>query len=152
MNVEHAINLIRTNAKDCDLAVLAYCESERLSLKVFCNQVALAVAAAFLANRIDYDYGDDVMNYLMGFMTSEFFLRRNENTVPEPAWSICHAFDRGEYWMKNVDLPSEVPSEKYTRPALTKLLSGHIDITVNLEPKNIVQPTPSLAAYIKATS
>lgn len=124
MNIEHAISLIRTDAKDANLAVLAYCESEHLSLNDFCNQLARAIAQAFLENRIDYDLGDEVMNYLMGFMTSEFFFSRNENTVPDPAWSIFLAFDRGEYRNEKFDAQEDVPSEKYTRPWLTQLLAN----------------------------
>lgn len=125
MNIDRAISLILSNAKDADSALLAYCEAERISLAALCNELALAIAAQFLGKQVDFDFGDDVMNHLMGFMTSTFFLSRNENTVPEPAWSVYLAFDRGEYWSEKTDRPDETPSEKYTRPMLESLVASH---------------------------
>ena len=106
-----------------DAAILDCCKADGITLEDFCNQFAKAVAADFLSDQIDYDYGDQVMNFLFSFMTDPLYQSRH-SVLPEPAWSIYLAFDRGEYRNKECDRMSDIPSEKYTRPELARILTA----------------------------
>lgn len=81
------------------------------------NQVAMAVARLFIEGRRDFHYGDAVMNTLFSDMV-DLSLHAD---MPEPAFSIYLAFDAGEYRHPG-DGQDELPWEKWTRPALERIL------------------------------
>ncbi|WP_260620562.1 hypothetical protein [Pseudomonas protegens] len=81
------------------------------------NQVAMAVARLFIEGQRDFHYGDAVMNTLFSDMVD---LSLNAD-MPEPAFSIYLAFDAGEYRHPG-DGQDERPWEKWTRPALERIL------------------------------
>ncbi|AXK57459.1 hypothetical protein DWF74_01965 [Pseudomonas protegens] len=81
------------------------------------NQVAMAVARLFIEGRRDFHYGDAVMNTLFSDIVD---LSLNAD-MPEPAFSIYLAFDAGEYRHPG-DGQDELPWEKWTRPALERIL------------------------------
>lgn len=103
--------------------IMAFCEAFTVTPERFCNLFAKAVAIDFLAGQTDFDQGDQAMNFLFVFMTNPLY-QSQHGTLPEPAWSIYLAFDRGEYLHPEHDQPSDIPSEKYTRPELVKLLAA----------------------------
>ncbi|ALI04870.1 hypothetical protein C1Y08_05435 [Pseudomonas sp. FW306-02-F02-AA] len=41
--------------------------------------------------------------------------------LPEPAFSLYHAFDQGE-WIRSNDTPGTDPSEKYTKPMVLEIM------------------------------
>lgn len=92
-------------------------EGMQIDRRALFNQVAMAVARLFIEGQRDFHYGDAVMNTLFSDMVD---LSLNAD-MPEPAFSIYLAFDAGEYRHPG-DGQDERPWEKWTRPALERIL------------------------------
>jgi len=100
-----------------------FAKSQNLDIVEFTNTFALELARRYKDQEYDFSFCDGVANWLMSFMTDEWFLSVNENTVPSPAWDIFLAFDQGEYHHEGDD-KTIVPHKKYTLPEITKILSN----------------------------
>ncbi|MCA1816719.1 MAG: hypothetical protein LC746_09995 [Acidobacteria bacterium] len=105
--------------------VVAFCQSEGMSLHDFADGFAIYVANAYLAGGMDFERGDTAMNSLFALMVSEPFLKRTDGMIPDVAFAIYEAFDQGEYQHPN-DLPTDNMEEKYTRPMLKEALSSQM--------------------------
>lgn len=109
-----------------------FCTNNRISLVNFCNEFALFIARGFQSHQFDYELCDEVMNLLFLFMSDHLRMDNQSlddfpnklETLPEPAFSIFHAFDTGEYYRKS-DLPHENPIEKYTRIQINEILNNY---------------------------
>jgi hypothetical protein len=101
--------------------IMAYCASTEIELQEFCNQFSLVIATGFYNGMFSYEFCDDAMNYLWGFMTDEPIFSSDKG-IPEPAFSIYQAFDAGEY-NHDGDATETDPVEKYTRPLIIDILS-----------------------------
>ena len=102
---------------------IEYAKSQNLNIVEFTNSFALELAQRFKDQKYDFTFCDGVANWLMSFMTGDWFLSVNENTVPSPAWDIFLAFDAGEYHHSGDD-ENVIPHEKYTMPEIVKILSN----------------------------
>lgn len=96
---------------------MAFYDGMQIDRCALFNQVAMAVARLFIEGRRDFHYGDAVMNTLFSDMV-DLSLHAD---MPEPAFSIYLAFDAGEYRHPG-DGQDELPWEKWTRPALERIL------------------------------
>jgi hypothetical protein len=109
---------------------LNYCKDNGYTLKIFCNTFALSTAKKFQTGIVGFDICDDAINILFTFMCNHLLLQDDDveacsyklEELPEPAFSIYLAFDRGEY-RASYDRADDIPFEKYTRPEIEKILT-----------------------------
>ena len=79
------------------------------------------VAERFLSGELDFP----AAGWLAACCWTEVVWHLSDgDALPEPAFSIYEAFDRGEYLMPDERHIGIDPVEKYTIPLLTKILSG----------------------------
>lgn len=100
--------------------ILAYCEQSGLTPEAFCNKFSMLVAKGFASREFSYEFCDDAMNFLWGFITTPPVFCPDRN-IPEPAFSIYQAFDEGEYHHAG-DAREVDPVDKYTRPMVNQIL------------------------------
>jgi len=81
------------------------------------NELFIAVAKAYLQGYLLYDFCDGVMN---GIITAVVEVGMT-NDMPQPAFSLCQAFDQGE-WFRSNDPPETDPNDKYTKPAVEEIM------------------------------
>jgi hypothetical protein len=92
-----------------------FCAAEALTPGAAFDAIAVTVAHQFLDGRLTYADADEIMN-----MVWSYALKRDD--IPELMYAVYQAFDSGEY-SRSEDAAGVDPVERYTRPALTKLLS-----------------------------
>ncbi|WP_285353281.1 hypothetical protein [Pseudomonas sp. ME-P-057] len=81
------------------------------------NELSIAVAEAYLQGYLLYDFCDGVMN---GIITAVVEVGMT-NDMPQPAFSLCQAFDQGE-WFRSNDPPETDPGDKYTKPVVEEIM------------------------------
>jgi len=81
------------------------------------NELFIAVAEAYLQGYLLYDFCDGVMN---GIITAVVEVGMT-NDMPQPAFSLCQAFDQGE-WFRSNDPPETDPGDKYTKPVVEEIM------------------------------
>jgi len=81
------------------------------------NELSIAVAEAYLQGYLLYDFCDGVMN---GIITDVVEVGMT-NDMPQPAFSLCQAFDQGE-WFRSNDPPETDPGDKYTKPVVEEIM------------------------------
>jgi hypothetical protein len=91
-----------------------FCETESLETRGALDAIALYVGRCFLDGSLSYEDGDAIMNLVWSFA-----LKRDE--IPDTMYAIYEAFDGGEYF-RSSDAAEVDPVEKYTRPALQRVL------------------------------
>jgi len=94
-----------------------FSEAAGLEFRQALDAIAVNVGQRFLEGRLTYEDGDEIMNTLWAFA-----LQRDE--IPETMYAVYEAFDAGEYFREKDGRDSD-PVERYTRPALAKLLGGN---------------------------
>ena len=92
-----------------------------LSVAELQNILSLEVARHFLAGEMAYEDADEIANVVYAVMVEDAVAHGDGFAFPEPAFSIYEAFDAGE-WDRG---DGADPVERYTRPALREILSGH---------------------------
>lgn len=80
----------------------------------FYNALALRIAGLFMNDSMSFEAADAAMNHLNTIWLDDAI----KTDFPEPAYSVCLAFDAGEYSLDDND-----PVELYTRPELRRLLN-----------------------------
>lgn len=94
-----------------------FCAQMKLASREALDIIAVSIGKRFLDGTLAYEDGDEIMNTVWSFA-----LRRDE--IPKTMYAIYEAFDAGEYFRES-DSEDVDPVEKYTRPALSKLLSSN---------------------------
>ena len=84
------------------------------------EQLSIKTALSYWIGKIDYKTGDYIMNQIFGFWTTNQYYFENF-VFPEIAWDCFNAFDSGEFYHNEDDREID-PIEKYTKPAIEKLL------------------------------
>jgi hypothetical protein len=81
------------------------------------NELSIEVAEAYLQEYLLYDFCDGVMNGIINAVVEVGMT----NDMPQPAFSLCQAFDQGE-WFRSNDPPETDPSDKYTKPVVEEIM------------------------------
>jgi hypothetical protein len=81
------------------------------------NELSIAVAKAYLQGYLLYDFCDGVMNGIINAVVEVGMT----NDMPQPALSLCQAFDQGE-WFRSNDPPETDPNDKYTKPVVEEIM------------------------------
>jgi hypothetical protein len=84
------------------------------------NELSLRLAERYLTGALMYELCDEVMNGI----ANAIFNLGTTSEFPQPAYALYLAFDNGE-WGQPGDRKGILPSEKYTRPVVTKILGDH---------------------------
>jgi len=103
--------------------IMAHCAAPQIDPADFCNEFALSIANGFNNGQLTYEFCDDAMNYLFGFMTHPPVFGADKD-MPEPAFTIYEAFDAGEFTRPG-DAPDVDPVEKYTKPLIKEVLAQY---------------------------
>lgn len=121
-DLEALIKAAATNGSEPEYQeIFIYCEAMKISPEAFCNEFSIVVAKSFQQGALDYNYCNEAMNYLWGFITTPPVFGPDKD-IPEPAFSVYKAFDEGEILHKG-DSAETDPIEKYTKPIITEILS-----------------------------
>jgi hypothetical protein len=84
------------------------------------EKISIDIAEKYLSGEIDYLYGDNVMNNLYSYWTSNQNYFKNYG-FGKIAFECYEAFDNGEYLRKR-NKPNDNPTEFYTKPLIKELL------------------------------
>jgi hypothetical protein len=93
------------------------CEKFDVTPQDVLNELSVAVAESYLEGASTYDFCNGVMNGIIDAVVEVAMT----NEMPQPAFSLCQAFDQGE-WIRSNDPPETEPSEKYTKPLVRKIM------------------------------
>lgn len=105
--------------------VVTFTERHGLSLVDFVNAFALELAKGYRQQDYNFEFSDNAINWLFGFMTHDVFSSTCTcEDLPSPAFDVYLAFDEGEYNHPS-DSADVDPIEKYTNPALDDILRHH---------------------------
>ena len=85
------------------------------------NRIAIKIAEEFISGKIDFAYGDAVMNNVWSLMVEDAAEQGDGFDLAEPAFAIYEAFDAGE-WDHG---ETGDPVEKFTQPELVKILGEY---------------------------
>ena len=112
--------LIRTLTEGGELpSVESICRANQISPKEFYNTAALEIARRFDCGHMSNEEADSAINVIWGMIIEDASYKGSGCEPPELAYSIYDAFDAGEY--NHGD--GHDPVEKYTRPAIKRILS-----------------------------
>lgn len=81
------------------------------------NELSVAVAEGYLQGYLLYDFCDGVMS---GIINAVVELGMT-NDMPQPAFSLYQAFDKGEWFRSNGPLETD-PSDEYTKPVVEQIM------------------------------
>ena len=84
------------------------------------EKLSLETAIKYWNGKIEYEHGDNIMNNVYSFWTTNKYYFANYG-FSDVAWECYEAFDSGEYYRKE-DAENIDPAEKYTKPLIEKLL------------------------------
>lgn len=98
-----------------DLAPI--CERFCVAPKDVLNELSIAVAEGYLDGSLTYEFCDGVMN---GIINAVVEVSVTED-MPQPAYSLYHAFDQGE-WVRSDDPPETDTGGKYTKPVVVEIV------------------------------
>ncbi|MCK9798371.1 hypothetical protein M1B34_11700 [Pseudomonas sp. MAFF 302030] len=93
------------------------CERYAIDPRQLLNELSVEVAEGFLAGALSYGFCDGVMNGVVGAIVNLGMV----GDFPEPAFSLYHAFDQGE-WVRSSDPVGTDPGEQYTRPIVMEIM------------------------------
>ena len=82
------------------------------------NEISIYFARSFMSGSLSYEDADFAMNGVWSSMLD--YIMKKDAPMVEPCYSIYCAFDEGEYDHRD----GCDPVEKYTKPALEKLLQA----------------------------
>lgn len=95
----------------------ATCQKFGVAPEDVLNELSIEIAEGFLSGSLTYEFCDGVMNGIISAIVDLGMV----GDLPEPAFSLYHAFDQGE-WTRSNDPPGTDPSEKYTKPMVLEIM------------------------------
>ena len=101
-----------------------FCRQHGVTTMQALNELARHVAQQLVAGDLMFTDGAGVMKSIFTHMTRADVLAQAEGQLPEPAASICLAFDAGEFQHAG-DGQQDDPVAKHTIPLLQEVMAQH---------------------------
>ncbi|MDW3217402.1 MAG: hypothetical protein R8F63_02205 [Acidimicrobiales bacterium] len=118
-SLDSAIDLVADDVEDLSNPVIFAIAQRGDGFDDACNRLSVRPAERLVDGELDFHGADGVMNWVWSYITAALV---DGASLPEPAFSIYDAIDAGEYHHRG-DGAEVDPVEKYTMPALRKILA-----------------------------